>query len=79
MSDFKLTNSDFDDCSTLIILSERGRQFWDKMNYKRFIVVGNGSSNIFVFIKVSILLIPGKLTSFLSLRISLLICSISKE
>ena len=48
MSDFKLTNSDFDDCSTLIILSERGKQFWDKMNYRRFIVVGNGSSNIFV-------------------------------
>ena len=48
MSDFKLTASDFDDCSTIIVLSERAKKFWNEKNYKDRIVVGNSSQNIFV-------------------------------
>tara|TARA_R100000005_G_C4902483_1_gene144001 strand:+ start:57 stop:269 length:213 start_codon:yes stop_codon:yes gene_type:complete len=48
MSDFKLTDSDFDDCSTIIVLSERAKKFWNEKNYKDRIVVGNSSQNIFV-------------------------------
>ena len=48
MSDFKLTASDFDDCSTIIVLSERAKKFWNDRNYKDRIVVGNSSQNIFV-------------------------------
>ena len=28
MSDFKLTMSDFDDCSTIICISEKAKEFW---------------------------------------------------
>ena len=48
MSDFKLTASGFDDCSTIIVLSERAKKFWNDRNYKDRIVVGNSSQNIFV-------------------------------
>ena len=48
MIGFKLTESDIDDCSTIIILSERGKQFWEQKNYKDRIVVGNSSQNMFV-------------------------------
>ena len=30
MSDFKLTMSDFDDCSTIICVSEKAKEFWNK-------------------------------------------------
>tara|TARA_B100000900_G_scaffold377216_1_gene360473 strand:+ start:526 stop:738 length:213 start_codon:yes stop_codon:yes gene_type:complete len=48
MSDFKLTSSDFDDCSTIICLSERAREFWNKREYSKCVIVGNSQNNLYV-------------------------------
>ena len=48
MSDFKLTMSDFDDCSTIICLSERARKFWNMREYSKYVVVGNSKNNLYV-------------------------------
>ena len=48
MSDFKLTESDFDDCSTIICLSERAKEFWNMREYSKFVDVGNSVNNLYV-------------------------------
>ena len=48
MSDFKLTESDFDDCSTIICLSARAKEFWNMREYSKFVVVGNSVNNLYV-------------------------------
>ncbi len=48
MSDFKLTVSDFDDCSTIICISEKARKFWNMREYSKFVVVGNSVNNLYV-------------------------------
>jgi len=48
MSDFKLTVSDFDDCSTIICMSERAKDFWNMREYSKFVVVGNSVNNLYV-------------------------------
>ena len=37
MSDFKLTMSDFDDCSTIICISEKAKNF-NKREYSKYVV-----------------------------------------
>ena len=48
MSDFKLTMSDFDDCSTIICVSEKAKEFWNKREYSKYVVVGNSKNNLYV-------------------------------
>jgi len=48
MSDFKLTMSDFDDCSTIICISEKAKEFWNMREYSKYVVVGNSQNNLYV-------------------------------
>ena len=48
MSDFKLTMSEFDDCSTIICISEKAKEFWNKREYSKYVVVGNSKNNLYV-------------------------------